>query len=144
MARILIQADDERTVLLDEREVKPEHLSDDHSAMQLLQRLEWAIKDEGRRLGLPSFKILGASWATYRLLCDRLGHEPAWNDLDELRAALSPRSSGCVMLRMTITEIPRSRKPRTQPILLWQAPRHHRLLYARGRNGARPQRSRSK
>ena len=50
MARILIQADDERTVLLDEREVKPEHLSDDHSAMQLLERLEWAIRDEGRRV----------------------------------------------------------------------------------------------
>ena len=48
MARILIQADDERTVLLDEREVKPEHLSDGHSAMQLLERLEWAIRDEGR------------------------------------------------------------------------------------------------
>ena len=24
------------------------------------------VKDEGQRLGLPSFKILGASWATYR------------------------------------------------------------------------------
>jgi diaminopropionate ammonia-lyase len=48
------------------------------------------VKDESRRLGLPSFKILGASWAVYRLLVDRLGHEPEWNDLAELRAALAP------------------------------------------------------
>ena len=31
------------------------------------------VKDESARLGLPSFKILGASWATYRALTDRLG-----------------------------------------------------------------------
>ena len=31
-----------------------------------------AVKDESRRLGLPSFKILGASWAVYRLLTARL------------------------------------------------------------------------
>jgi diaminopropionate ammonia-lyase len=48
------------------------------------------VKDESRRLGLPSFKILGASWAVYRLLVGRLGHEPEWQDLDELRAALGP------------------------------------------------------
>ena len=48
------------------------------------------IKDESSRLGLPSFKILGASWATYRLLVSRLGHEPAWRDLDELRATFAP------------------------------------------------------
>jgi diaminopropionate ammonia-lyase len=56
------------------------------------------IKDESSRLGLPSFKILGASWATYRLLCARLGQtgrgdsdrEPAWQTVDELRDALSP------------------------------------------------------
>jgi diaminopropionate ammonia-lyase len=49
-----------------------------------------SIKDESSRLGLPSFKILGASWATYRLLTARLGHEPAWRDLAELRAAFVP------------------------------------------------------
>jgi len=31
------------------------------------------VKDESYRLDLPSFKVLGASWATYRLLCQRLG-----------------------------------------------------------------------
>jgi len=48
------------------------------------------IKDESARFGLPAFKILGASWAMYRLLVDRLGSEPAWNDLAELRTALEP------------------------------------------------------
>lgn len=30
------------------------------------------VKAEVERMGLPSFKVLGASWATYRLLCERL------------------------------------------------------------------------
>jgi len=46
-------------------------------------------KDESARLGLPSFKILGASWAVYRLLTERLGAEPSWDDLDGLRAAVA-------------------------------------------------------
>jgi len=49
-----------------------------------------SVKDESERLGLPAFKILGASWAVYNLLVDRLGVEPAWRDLDELRAAVEP------------------------------------------------------
>jgi diaminopropionate ammonia-lyase len=48
------------------------------------------IKDESQRLGLPSFKILGASWAVYRLLVGRLGNEPEWQTLDDLRFALRP------------------------------------------------------
>ena len=51
------------------------------------------VKDESQRLGMPSFKILGASWAVYRLLVARLGHEPEWRDLDELRAAFAPARS---------------------------------------------------
>jgi diaminopropionate ammonia-lyase len=31
------------------------------------------IKDESTRFGLPSFKILGASWAIHQALCKRLG-----------------------------------------------------------------------
>jgi len=31
------------------------------------------LKDESRRLGLPAFKIVGASWATARALSERLG-----------------------------------------------------------------------
>jgi len=47
------------------------------------------VKDESSRLGLPAFKFLGASWASYRALVDHLGHEPEWSTLDELAAALS-------------------------------------------------------
>ncbi len=36
------------------------------------------MKDESSRLGLPAFKMLGASWASYRSLIERLGHEPEW------------------------------------------------------------------
>lgn len=35
-----------------------------------------AVKDESSRFGMPSFKILGASWATHRALCARLGSRP--------------------------------------------------------------------
>ncbi len=31
------------------------------------------VKDESSRFGLPAFKVLGASWATYRALLDHLG-----------------------------------------------------------------------
>jgi diaminopropionate ammonia-lyase len=48
------------------------------------------VKDESHRLGLPSFKILGASWAVYQLLVRRLGDEPTWDDLSDLRRALRP------------------------------------------------------
>ncbi|HEY4428204.1 MAG TPA: hypothetical protein VGN08_08390 [Solirubrobacteraceae bacterium] len=53
MARILVQADDDQTVLFDEH-VSPIHLSSEHSATQLLERLEWAVEDEsGRRRRRP-------------------------------------------------------------------------------------------
>lgn len=54
------------------------------------------VKDESDRLGLPSFKMLGASWATYCALMRRLGqlgpqrHEPRWSTLQELAASLAP------------------------------------------------------
>ncbi len=34
---------------------------------------EVLVKDESKRLGLPSFKVLGASYAVYRAILDRLG-----------------------------------------------------------------------
>lgn len=49
-----------------------------------------SLKLETSRLGLPSFKILGASYATYRALCARLGGEPIWSSITELRAAFAP------------------------------------------------------
>src|SRR4051794_19201901 len=48
-------------------------------APRLAQRLGVAqvfVKDETSRFGLPSFKVLGASWATYAALRDRLGPLP--------------------------------------------------------------------
>ena len=43
------------------------------------------IKAETRRMGLPSFKILGASWATYQALCAHIGREPEpWSNINEL------------------------------------------------------------
>ncbi len=50
-----------------------------------LERL-W-IKDESYRLGLPAFKVLGVSWAVYRALVERLGQEPAWDTIGDLKAA---------------------------------------------------------
>jgi diaminopropionate ammonia-lyase len=49
------------------------------------------VKDESQRLGLPAFKVLGASWATYRVLCERLGGEPEWESLDDLAAVVADR-----------------------------------------------------
>ncbi|MCU1454296.1 MAG: Pyridoxal-5-phosphate-dependent enzyme beta subunit [Acidimicrobiales bacterium] len=49
------------------------------------------VKDESSRLGLPAFKVLGASWATYRALAARLGVAPGtWTTLDEVAAAAVP------------------------------------------------------
>lgn len=49
------------------------------------------VKAETNRMGLPSFKILGASWATYRAICDRLGTEPEpWHNIAELAERLAP------------------------------------------------------
>ena len=49
------------------------------------------VKDESNRLGLPAFKMLGASWASYRSLIDHLGAGvPEWSSIEELAAALAP------------------------------------------------------
>jgi diaminopropionate ammonia-lyase len=43
------------------------------------------LKDESERLGLPAFKVLGASWAIYRELVSRLGSEPGpWTTIEDL------------------------------------------------------------
>lgn len=48
------------------------------------------VKAETRRMGLPSFKILGASWATYKAICAHIGHEPEpWGNINELAANLA-------------------------------------------------------
>jgi diaminopropionate ammonia-lyase len=48
------------------------------------------VKDEAERLGMPSFKILGASWAVYRALIERLGAEPKWDTLAAFAAQIAP------------------------------------------------------
>jgi diaminopropionate ammonia-lyase len=57
---------------------------------------EVLVKDESARLGLPSFKVLGASWAVYRALLARLGASreevPTFAALREAVAPLRPLS----------------------------------------------------
>lgn len=49
------------------------------------------VKDESNRLGLPSFKILGAAYATYRMLAERVGGiGDRWSDAGDLRAIVAP------------------------------------------------------
>jgi diaminopropionate ammonia-lyase len=63
-------------------------------AARTAERLDVArvsVKDESQRLGLPSFKVLGASWAIYRALVARLGVPPsAALTFDELRRGVEP------------------------------------------------------
>lgn len=55
---------------------------------------ELLVKVESVRLGLPSFKMLGASWATYRALSERLGAGSDgardWADVEELAERCTP------------------------------------------------------
>lgn len=53
------------------------------------------VKDESSRMGLPAFKIMGASWAVYRAAAaefERRTGSPLgkWSTLDELAAELAP------------------------------------------------------
>ena len=48
------------------------------------------IKAETRRMGLPSFKVLGASWATYRAICTHMGREPGrWENINDLATEIA-------------------------------------------------------
>ncbi|CAF0996503.1 unnamed protein product [Rotaria sp. Silwood1] len=57
------------------------------AAKRLGVRHIW-VKDESSRFGLPAYKILGASWATYRELETRFGPFQPWSSLDELKEQL--------------------------------------------------------
>jgi diaminopropionate ammonia-lyase len=50
------------------------------------------VKDESLRLGLPSFKILGASWGIYRALEARFGPFDSWQAVDDLASQLARRA----------------------------------------------------
>ena len=60
------------------------------------------VKDESQRLGMPSFKILGASWATYRTVMAHLaravGAEPT---LDQLHEAVAAHGSDLTLVAAT-------------------------------------------
>ena len=52
------------------------------------------VKDESMRLGLPAFKMLGTSWATYRILSQKLGCGPQdWRSIDDLKSIVAPLQS---------------------------------------------------
>jgi len=62
------------------------------AASALAAELEVAavlVKDESERMGLPAFKILGASWAVNRAVSAHLGHADAACTFDELRERLA-------------------------------------------------------
>lgn len=64
------------------------------TAARRLGVAEVLVKDESARLGLPSFKVLGASWAVFRALRARLGagaqQVETFGDLAEAVIALKP------------------------------------------------------
>jgi diaminopropionate ammonia-lyase len=51
----------------------PTPLRESETAARALNVRSVWVKDESTRLGMPAFKILGASWATYRALMKHLG-----------------------------------------------------------------------
>ncbi len=72
-----------------------------HAAARLGVRSVW-VKDESQRLGTPSFKILGASWATYLTVMAHLGRTPGPSpSLAELRTALADAGAGPTLVAAT-------------------------------------------
>ncbi len=68
---------------------RPTELRDLPSLAQRLGVGQVLAKVETLRMDLPAYKILGASWATYRaVLAARTEPVRAWSDLDGLRAQL--------------------------------------------------------
>ena len=58
------------------------------------------IKDESNRMGLPAFKILGASWAVCRAISERLGVDARQMTVEKLRQELAgnPAAAGVLTL----------------------------------------------
>ena len=69
----------------------PTQLRDAPELARMLEVGRVLLKDESSRLGLPAFKILGASWAIYRALQSRIGDtlEP-WQTIADLAQRLAP------------------------------------------------------
>jgi diaminopropionate ammonia-lyase len=90
---------------------RPTPLVDEPWLAQRLGVARVLVKDETSRLGLPAFKMLGASYAVYRVLVERLGREPAWETVEDLARAVAPLrplelvtatdgNHGCAVARM--------------------------------------------
>ncbi len=49
------------------------------------------VNDESERLGLPAFKMLGASWASYRSIIEHTGIDPdGWSTIEALATLIEP------------------------------------------------------
>lgn len=60
------------------------------------------VKDESMRVGMPAFKILGASWATYRVMMRHFGKEPSEHpSLQELRDLVRERGQDLTLVAAT-------------------------------------------
>ena len=57
---------------------------------------EVLLKDESDRLGLPAYKVLGAAWATTRVLARRFALAP-WQTVEQLRQQLAARPRLCLV-----------------------------------------------
>lgn len=76
---------------------------------QELQLGHVLVKDESNRFGLPSFKILGASWAVFKALTTRLSLDPEYlthrhEDPASLWTCLGSQSSAHGLALVTCTE----------------------------------------
>lgn len=78
---------------------EPSAVADAPAAAKVLGLSRLLVKLETARFGLPSFKVLGASWATCRALSLRLGVEPI-PTFDALRG-LSARLDGLTLVAAT-------------------------------------------
>ncbi|KAI1344396.1 tryptophan synthase beta subunit-like PLP-dependent enzyme [Xylariaceae sp. FL0016] len=59
------------------------------------------LKDESNRFGLPSFKILGASWAVYKALGSRLGLPVSESEISIADLGLKAREAGLSLVTCT-------------------------------------------
>lgn len=60
------------------------------------------VKDESERMGMPSFKILGASWATYRAVLAKLGRPPGpAPSFEELREVVASAGRALTLVAAT-------------------------------------------
>ncbi|MEO6969760.1 MAG: pyridoxal-phosphate dependent enzyme, partial [Chthoniobacterales bacterium] len=82
---------------------EPTPLRDAPELARLLRIGQVLVKDESSRLGLPAFKILGASWAVYRALAARAAQAEGRASARPGLAAASP--SGILEPFQTIDEL---------------------------------------